>query len=157
MTVGIRSTKEELSAGYPSWGRNDKRTLGIKEDGVFHEVWPLEHTPQFLNVFLSVGSHCMNQLLTHNNSISLIPTPTLLVVTHKHHLPQGRLISSQHRQVIPNFNLTRFVDNNGLDRDQLCEPAIHDPIRRQHADCAENNSRSQYQTLVAYCIWVELS
>ena len=67
---------------------------------------------------------------------------TLFVVTNEHHLPQCRLILGQYRQVIPDFNLTRLIDNNRLDRDKRREPTIGDPVVRQHADRAKDDSSS---------------
>jgi hypothetical protein len=42
--------------------RSEKHTLGIKEDSGVLEVWPFEHTPKFLDVLSSVGSHCPDEL-----------------------------------------------------------------------------------------------
>ena len=51
------------------WGRKEKRTLGIEEDRVLPEVWPLKYTPQFRNLFLSIGSHYVDELSMQNNFI----------------------------------------------------------------------------------------
>ena len=71
------------------------------------------------------------------------PTPTLLVVTNEHHFPQRRPKLGQDRQVISDLDLTRFVDDDSLDRDDLRESTVHEPIRRQHAHRAKDDSSSQ--------------
>ena len=58
------------------------------------------------------------------------PTHTLLIITDEDHLPQRRLIPGQHWQVVPNLNLTRFVNDYSLNRDDLRESALHEPARR---------------------------
>lgn len=127
MTVGIRSTGEELLTGTRLINKF-KRTLGIEEDGTLHEVWPLEHAPQLRNLLLSVRSHCTSERSAHDNSIPFShPTPTLLIITDEHHFPYRRLVLGQDWQVIRNCDLARFVDDNGLDRDEPCESKLHDP------------------------------
>jgi hypothetical protein len=132
--------------------KRSKRTLGIEEDGVFHKVRPLKHAPQFRNLLLSIWSHYTDKMSAHDNlEPPPSPTLTLLVVTDQHHLPQRRLVPGQHWQVIPNLDLTRFIDDQGLDWDELRKPALHDPVRRQHADRAKHDPRSRYQSFVLYC------
>ena len=145
ITIGIRSTKEKWSTWYSTWGREERRTLGIEEGGIVPEVRPLEHTPQFRDVLLSVRSHCVDPPSAHDNFIHPhLRTPTLLIIANEYYLPQGRLVHGQYRQVIPNLDLTRFVDDDSLDRDDRRESAIHDPARRQHADCAKDDPSSQH-------------
>ena len=111
------------------FGGNDNRTLGIEKDDVLIEVWPLKHTPQFRYVLLSVGGHC--EIHCQYTAISSTPPPslTLFIITNEHHLPQRRLIPGQDRQVVSNFDLTRFVDDNSLDWDDLHESTVHEPGR----------------------------
>ena len=54
-------------------GDEAEHTLGIEENGVVHEVLPLEHTPQFRDVLLSIRSHCANPLLVKTNLINILP------------------------------------------------------------------------------------
>jgi hypothetical protein len=79
-------------------GGKERHTLGIKKDGVVPEVWPLKHTLQFRDVFLSVRSHCVGFIVSaprfHPPSP---PTPTLLVIANEDHLPQRRLELGQYR------------------------------------------------------------
>ena len=70
------------------------------------------------------------------------PTPTLLIVTNEHHFPQRRPKPGQDRQVISDLDLARFVDDDSLDRDDLGESAFHNPVRRQHAHRAKDDSSS---------------
>ena len=81
--------------------------------------------------------------------------PTLLIITNEHHFPQRRPKPSQDGQVISNLNLTRFIDDNGLDRDDLREPAVYDPVRRQHAHCAQDDSGSQKHACIFLCCVLE--
>ena len=53
--------------------------------------------------------------------------------------------------------MTCLVDDNGLDRNDLCESALHEPARRQHADRAEHNSDSYHQTFVVERRMLEIS
>lgn len=77
---------------------------------------------------------------------------TLFVVANKDHFPERCLILCQYRQVIPNFNLTRLVDDDGLDRDDFRESVCHELVCRQHADGTKHNPGSQHQTFVfVYC------
>ena len=55
--------------GYSTSGGKEKRTLGIEENGVVVEVWPLEYALQFRYILLSVGRHYGDPLSVH---ISLI-------------------------------------------------------------------------------------
>ena len=141
-----------ISAG-TDLGVRVERTLDVEENGVAHEVWPLEHTPQFWDVLLSIRSHCVNPLLIKTNPIHILPpTPTLVIITNEYHLPQRRLVPGQYRQVIPDFYLARFVDDDGLDRDDRRETAIQDPLRRQHADRAKDDPSScQQPCVIVYC------
>jgi len=132
-----------------TFGGKKRRTLNIEEDGVVLEVRPLEHTPQFRYVFLSVRSHCGDPLSVHLEFTLPLPLiHTLFVITDEYHLPQRRPILGQYRQVIPSLYLTRFVNDNGLYRDDLSESAIRDPVRRQHTDRAQDDSNSLHQTFV---------
>jgi len=72
-----------------------------------------------------MGTHCQHATI----SFTLTPPPTLLIITNKHHFPQRRPKPGQDGQVISDLDLTRFVDDNGLDRDDLRESAVYDPIR----------------------------
>lgn len=75
-------------------------------------------------------------------------TRTLFVVPDENHFPQRCLIPGQYRQVISNLNLTRFVDYNGLYRDDLREPALSESLCGQHADSAEQDSSSGQQPFI---------
>lgn len=117
-----------ISDGCSTWASEFKRTLGIEEDGSLREVWPLEHAPQLRNILLSVRSHCRDELSAQDTSIPPSPlTPTLLIIADEYHFPYRRLVLGQDWQVIPNPDLTRFVDDNGLNRDDPCKPTLHDP------------------------------
>ena len=73
ITIGIRSAGGERLMRYSASGGKDKRTLGIEEDSVVLEVWPLEHTPQFRYLFLSVRRHCADLLSVHLGLIHPLP------------------------------------------------------------------------------------
>ena len=73
----------------------------------------------------TLGTHCQYTSVSY----TLFPIHTLLVITDEYHLPQRHLIPGQYGQVIPGFYLTRFVDDNGLYRDDLSESAAHEPSR----------------------------
>ena len=81
----------------------------------------------------------MGIMSVYDSPIRSDPRLTLFVITNKYHLPQCRLILGQYRQVIPNFNLTRLIDDNRLDWDQRRKPTIRDPVMRQHADRAKDD------------------
>ena len=40
------------------FGEKDRRTLGVEEDGILLEVWPLKNAPQFWHILLSIRGHC---------------------------------------------------------------------------------------------------
>ena len=130
------------------FGWKEKHTLDIEEYEIVVEMWPLEHALKFRNVLFSIGSHCMGILSAYDNISQSDPRLTLFVITDEHHLPQCRLMLGQYRQVIPNFNLTRLINDNGLDWDQRREPTTRDPLARQHADCAKDDSSTHQQSLV---------
>jgi len=130
-----------------------ERALGVEENCIILEVFPLEYTFQFWDVLLSIRSHCVDPLSAKFDYTRPVPpTHTLLIITNENHLPQRRLIPGHYWQVIANFYLACFVDDNGLDRDDRGESAIHDPLRRQHADRAKDDSSTQHHTfIVLYC------
>ena len=142
--------------GYSTSGGKEKHTLGIEENGVVLEVWPLEHALQLRYILLSVRRHCESTVSTPRSHPLSSPAHTLLVITDEHHLPQRRLVPGQYRQVIPGFYLARFVDDNGLDRDKLSESTIHQPFRCQHAGRAQHDSSSQHETFVPDCCLFEV-
>jgi hypothetical protein len=60
--------------------------------------------------------------------------PTLLVVPNKYELPNTVLKSKEHRKIIPDLDLARFIDYHGVHRDQTSE--IVQSAIREHAECA---------------------
>ena len=153
ITNGIRSAGTGRSMGYSTSGGKEKRTLGIEEDGVVVEVWPLEYALQFRYILLPVRRHCESTVSTPRSHPLSSPAHTLLVITDEHHLPQRRLVPGQYGQVIPGFYLTRFVDDDGLDRDEFGESTSHEPSRRQHAGRAQHDPNFKHATFVVdYCV-----
>jgi len=93
----------------------------------------------------------MDPLSVYHNFTHPYPTPTLLIVPNEHHFPQRRPKPGQDRQVISDLDLTRFVDDNSLDRNDLRDSAVHDPVGRQHAHRAKDDSSSQQHTCIVVC------
>ena len=112
------------------FGGKEKHTLDIEEYEIIIEMRPLEHALEFRNVLFSIGSHCMGVLSACDDLSQSLPRLTLFVITDEHHLPQRRLMLGQYRQIIPNFNLARLINDNSLDRDQRREPTTRDPLAR---------------------------
>ena len=54
-------------------GRKEGRTLDIEKDSVVLEAWPLKHTFQFRNIFLSVRSHCADPPSAYRDSVHFCP------------------------------------------------------------------------------------
>ena len=141
ITVGIRSVMEERSIRYLTReGRRNVHWVSRKTAPCLR----CGHSNTLLNSGTSscpygaTGSTISNQFHPH---ISF--TPTLLIVANEYHLPQCCLILGQDRQVIPSLDLTRFVDDDSLYRDDLRESSLRERFRRQHAHCAKDDSRSQ--------------
>jgi hypothetical protein len=89
ITFGIRSAEGERLTHHSTFGDKEKRTLGVEEDRVVLEVWPLEHTPQFRYVLLSVRGHYAGPLRVSTPRFHppFPPTHTLLVIADEYHLP----------------------------------------------------------------------
>ena len=103
------------------------------------------------------GPLCEPTVSTPQFHLPSPPTPTLPIITNKHHLPQCLLVRSQYWQVIPDLDLTGFVNDNSLDLDDLRESTTQDPGCRQHADSAKDDARSIQLALVAVSFRPELS
>jgi len=59
--------------GYSTSGGKEKHTLGIEENDVVPEVWPLEHAPQLRYILLSVRRHYVDPLSVHLDLIHSLP------------------------------------------------------------------------------------
>ena len=49
---------------------------------------------------------------------------TLFIIANENHLPQRRLVPGQYWQVISGLDLTRFIHDDCLDRDDLRETTL---------------------------------
>lgn len=91
---------------------------------------------------------CNISLVSLSPVLQNLETLTLLVVSHEDELLNSTTKARKQRQVIAKFNLTGFVDNDCLDGDKTGETGRHQTVRRQHAEGAEDDPRSQQQPLV---------
>lgn len=91
---------------------------------------------------------CIN-LFSPHSALPIARPLTLLVVADKDQLLDPAAKPGQKRQVVPEFDLTGFVDDDGLDGDEAREAGGHQAVRGKHAQCAQDDPGAEQEPPVA--------